>query len=442
MGIFSLGLKRLEHIKNQKMTREAFLAKRERKWRKFVKYVHAHSPYFQNIIQNHNIDLDACQPEDFPIMTKKDLMDNFDQIVTDRNLTRKKVEDFLDNTPDPRALLDGKYVPLVSSGSSGHPGIVVYSTDSLSHGSVHSLRVSPSSLRKRIAFFGVADNHYAGAAMSTASENSFLKHLFKSMLINTTQPMDEVVSLLNGFQPTILTGYVSSIARLAEQQTSGALNIAPTTIMCSAEPLDPLRKEQITQAFGIVPTNTYSCTEHLVMGLNAEGYGGIYLLEDDLIFEIQDEYTCITNLLNPTTPLIRYKMGDILVPIQDTVKRYPFIKIKEIVGRVEISPTFTNNQGAENTLDSTMIIGLDFPNVKQFQLQVLTKDSFRLQYIPSSEQSDEEKADTESVIKEKIDDVMTTTGFDNLAYTIEAVGELPVNPTTRKFQVIVPAPTE
>jgi len=102
-------------------------------------------------------------------MTKQDLMDNFDDVVTDRSLKQTDIFGFLEDSKDPRELFNGQYVVLQSSGSSGKPGVVVYTPEEMANASVQSLRVTPSSLKRRMVYFGAADGHYAGAALSVSA---------------------------------------------------------------------------------------------------------------------------------------------------------------------------------------------------------------------------------------------------------------------------------
>jgi phenylacetate-CoA ligase len=56
-----------------------------------------------------------------PVMTKAEMMENFDAVATDRRLTRDAVERHLAGSVDEPSLLFGDYVCLVSGGSSGIP---------------------------------------------------------------------------------------------------------------------------------------------------------------------------------------------------------------------------------------------------------------------------------------------------------------------------------
>jgi phenylacetate-CoA ligase len=54
-----------------------------------------------------------------PVMTKTQMMENFDTVITDRRLTREVVERHLARAVAEPSLLLGDYVSLVSGGSSG-----------------------------------------------------------------------------------------------------------------------------------------------------------------------------------------------------------------------------------------------------------------------------------------------------------------------------------
>src|SRR5262245_45305658 len=74
------------------------------------------------------IDPDRVELEDLvrlPTMRKDDLMEHFDEIVTDRRLTRALVEEHLRTLRDDSYLL-GEYHVLASGGSSGRRGVFVF----------------------------------------------------------------------------------------------------------------------------------------------------------------------------------------------------------------------------------------------------------------------------------------------------------------------------
>ena len=114
------------------------------------------------------------------------------------------------------------------------------------------------------------------------------------------------------------------------------LNVRPSIVESCAEPLSPTDKEFIENTFDCKLLNVYASTEFLYMGISKPEYGDMYLLENDLIFELHSDHTCVTNLFNYTMPLIRYRMEDILIPVPDDDRILPFTKVQEVIGRKRI----------------------------------------------------------------------------------------------------------
>ena len=74
------------------------------------------------------IDPDRLYPEclrELPVMTKTDLMANFDEIVTDARVTLRGVNAHLETVASNGYLLD-RYTALTSGGSSGERGVFLY----------------------------------------------------------------------------------------------------------------------------------------------------------------------------------------------------------------------------------------------------------------------------------------------------------------------------
>src|SRR5579862_810763 len=129
-----------EHARNEKLTRAELEALQLDKLRKLARHANKHSPYYARLIAQAGINLDTCTPRDFPVLTKKLLMQNFDQIVTDRSITRQRVADFLTRSTDPLDLLDNRYHVLHTSGTSGEVGYFLYSHNDWARGMAQAMR--------------------------------------------------------------------------------------------------------------------------------------------------------------------------------------------------------------------------------------------------------------------------------------------------------------
>jgi phenylacetate-coenzyme A ligase PaaK-like adenylate-forming protein len=233
-------------------------------------------------------------------------------------------------------------------------------------------------------------------------------------------------------------GYPTALAILAEKQREGRLRIAPQQLRTSGEPLRDADRERIERAFGAPLFNTYVCTEHLVMGLSRAEYGGMYLFEDDLIFELAADHTLVTNLFNHTLPLIRYRMNDVLVAQEDDRGLLPFTKL-EIVGRNEHTPIFTNEHGEDDFVSAPVIIAFSVKNVRRFQLELIGRTACVLRVCLSEGLDVRQRNQTLQDAHARFGALLAQKEMRNVRYEVEAVDDLPPDPKTGKFRLIVPA---
>lgn len=408
------------------------------KFRKFIKFVSSRSPYYSRIIREKGIDLSTCTPESFPVLTKWELMEHFDEIVTAPGVTKDGITGFLSRSKDPYDLYRGKYIVVHTSGSSGEIGYFVYSTGDWARGFAHLPRINQFTFRKsRLAFFGATQGHFAGITLITTFRRSFLPLFYGIETFDINSPVQPVLDGLNALQPHVLVGYPSGLLILAQKQETGELGIRPHVISSSGEPLGPEARRIIERAFGKPVRNLYVCSEHLCMGIAKPGSDGMYLFEDDLIFEIHPNHTYVTNLFNHTTPLIRYRMEDALRPIPDRDREFPFTKVGEIVGRMEQAPVFMNRHGSEDFISPHIINEFHARGLRRFQLQVLSRTSFRFRAALEPYEGDAERRDVLENIGMKLREILKQKEMDNVTFEIEEVDDLRVDPKTGKFRLIV-----
>ncbi len=67
--------------------------------------------------------------------------------------------------------------------------------------------------------------------------------------------MEEIVALLNQFQPHVITGYSSGNYQLALEQLKGNLTIAPQKVFCSGDNTTPATYAALCKAFNVEPIN-------------------------------------------------------------------------------------------------------------------------------------------------------------------------------------------
>jgi phenylacetate-coenzyme A ligase PaaK-like adenylate-forming protein len=250
-------------------------------------------------------------------------------------------------------------------------------------------------------------------------------------------PMSQIVDGLNQFQPHMLSGYAAVLKLLAAAQESKLLRIQPTMVGNGGEPLSPELKGYLERVFGVPVVNAYASSEHLYMGLTLPGSRGMHLLEDNLIFELHDDHTCVTNLFNHTLPLIRYRMDDVLVPDVGDKSRYPFTRIREVIGRSENALEFTNRHGARDFIHPIVIVEFIVRGLHSWQIVLVDQASFIFRVRFDTGLSHEQKQAARRQVREKMRALLAEKEMDNVRFEIEEADTLPIDPVSGKFRLVV-----
>jgi phenylacetate-coenzyme A ligase PaaK-like adenylate-forming protein len=269
---------------------------------------------------------------ELPVVTKSEMMSRFDEWVTDPRLTLPQLQAF---TADRRRIGEpylGRYLVWESSGSTGEPGIFVQDAQSLAiYDALEALRQSaprpwqrlldPLCITERIAFVGATTGHFASevSAQRLRRLNRWLANSMRSFSI--LQPTAELVAELNRFKPTIVVGYPTAAAMLAEEYQRGALVARPREVWTGGETLTPSVRQFISRTFGCAVSNSYGASEFLPIGWECAS-GRMHANVDWVLLEPVDSTgrpvpagrkshsTLITHLGNTVQPIIRYDIGD------------------------------------------------------------------------------------------------------------------------------------
>jgi phenylacetate-CoA ligase len=265
-----------------------------------------------------------------PVMTKAQMMDHFDEVVTDRRVRRQPVEAHLAASAAEPALLFGDYVCLVSGGSSGLRGVFVQTAEEYAE-------FAASLMRRAMAAFlagggQLADGlvagivaaaspvHSSGMAAATAAGPPL-----RLISAPATWPAAAILECLNAAQPPALIGHASKLAELAGEQSAGRLRLRLRAVTSVSEMLTAEDRQVIGTAFGVPVINAFVSTEGLV-GHSEPGGLVLTFASDTCIAECVDEAgrpvpdgtasarVLVTNLHNLTQPLIRYELTDRFTP--------------------------------------------------------------------------------------------------------------------------------
>ncbi|HKV04875.1 MAG TPA: hypothetical protein VJO53_07190 [Candidatus Acidoferrales bacterium] len=292
-------------------------------------------------------------------MTKRDLMSNFDSIVTDPRLRLDELEKHLSDLTSDAYFLD-RYHVVSSSGSSGRRGVFVYDWDAwtlcyLSLRRYSFLKIAeaqqPSHKPIIMAKIGSARALHVSSAIAQTFSNPSLKiHSFPM-----TWPMEQIVEGLNELQPELLEGYSSAIFHLAKTALAGDLKISPRWVSSISEPLLPEIREAAEQAWKVSVLNVWGTSEGGGCGASC-GLGPWMHLSDDLVIVepvdangrptrpgVRAAKVYLTNLYNRTLPLIRYELTDEVTLIDGRCPCGSYHRrIEDVQGRLDDNFSYLN----------------------------------------------------------------------------------------------------
>jgi phenylacetate-CoA ligase len=438
MFLIHLIKKIIESKRNLKLNKNDLQNLQLEKFRKLVKYCYANSIYYKKIIDIKNIDIKNCIPEDFPTLTKEIVLENFDDIVTDKRITKERIMNFLENSHDPQELFLDQFFVVHTSGTSGKKGLYIFNKEEMATTIVNSSRATTIAFNQKLAYIAAIDDHYAGISMAYQSKK--VPFIYKDFLpLHVNQPFQEVLKKLNEFQPTNLGGYSFAIAQIAKAQEKGIINIHPKYIQVGGEPLRNEDKELIERVFKAPIVNVYASSEFLFIGIGKKEFEDkMMLMDDQLYFEIEEKKSLITNLFCYTLPLIRYEMNDILVKteLNNPPQKTAFTFIENIVGRDEQNPYFVNEFGDLDFVNSHTI---DFfiNHITSLQFILKSQTSFELTYVYDQNISEKDKQEAKNNLKNTIDHVLCEKRMKNVTYFLKEVSKIWADPNTGKFKLII-----
>jgi phenylacetate-CoA ligase len=270
--------------------------------------------------------LDADDVRHLPVMTKADLMDNFDGIVTDPEVRLEDVNAHIAQL-DGDAYFRDELHAVASGGSSGLRGVFVWGWDAWATVQLTAIRRSlidrmgdPELVSRPLtATIVAAENatHFTSALSETFATGAIETHRLRVGL-----PLDEVVAGLNSVGGDSLATYPSMLARLVGEAHAGRLRIEPRRILTMAEPLLPETRSAAEEIWQAPVANMWGTSEAGVTAIGCFKGAGMHLTDDLVIVEavdadghpvpagVRSHKVYVTNLFNPLMPLIRYEITD------------------------------------------------------------------------------------------------------------------------------------
>lgn len=328
----------------------------QKRLRHLLEVARARSAYYREKFRH--LDVGCSKLEEFPIMTKAEMMTHFDQVVTDPAVSRSGVEEFIEDIGNVKQPFLGKYAVSHTSGSQGQPTLIVQNQMVLDL--LFAFQMTRGHYHHRGGFMGLID------ALQTLRQPTRLAviinqqgffpsawiwkrlpeymHVYISFLfIPATDP--ELVRKINDFSPNILSSTPTTMDLLSLKIDQFRLPKLRQVVTWS-ETLTPPARRRIGEAFRVPVMDNYASGECMFLTNGCQSGPGAHVNADWAILEVVDENNqpvppgqlghkvLLTNLANTVQPFIRYEIGDRLVMATEPCacgNRMP--RIEKIVGR-------------------------------------------------------------------------------------------------------------
>ena len=345
----------IKTYKANNLSQEEIKKLQYKRLKQLVEYARNNSPYFKDLYAKigHNFSL-----KELPTTNKIEMMKNFDDWITDSNISMQKIEEFTSNIDNVGRMIDDKYLIFKTSGSTGNPAIVLYDKQNIDVASAVAAFRTFARKEDLKAFMkngkrtaGVFANYgfYLACGMSRYLQLQMPRNKNK-ITVDVNASEKQIIKELNEFNPSMLSGYPSNLALLSSFEE---LTIKPNIVITGGELLTDEIRKKLTDKFNCYVQTHYSCTEAGEVACECSEKH-LHVNEDWVIVEpvdkdnnavgygVRSDKVLITNLSNYIQPFIRYELTDRIIVHNEKCKCGKSSCWLEIEGRTDDILEFEN----------------------------------------------------------------------------------------------------
>lgn len=210
--------------------------------------------------------------------------------------------------------------------------------------------------------------------------------------------LEKLIQELNRYKPKLIDGYAESLNFLAMYlKKGGRLAFKPKAVMSSAQMLTSTTRTEIEDALGTKVFDKYGAREFSGIAYQCEFSDHHHVMDESYIVEILNDgkpakpgetgEIVITDLNNYSVPLIRYRIGDLAVAV-DNSEPCPcgrsLSQIGDIQGRTQAIVYCSNGRWLPGTFFAHFF--KDYDNiVLHFQIIQEDRNSFGLKIVKGSQ---------------------------------------------------------
>jgi phenylacetate-CoA ligase len=269
----------------------------------------------------------------------------------------------------------------------------------------------------------------------------FMRRLFVPAYEMAPDHLEEFVRRIRDHRPVLVDGYAESLNFLARYVTEGGdPGFSPKAIMSSAQMLTESSREAIEKAFGARVFDKYGSREFSGIAYECASSRDHHVMDESYLVELlvdgrparsgETGEVVITDLNNFSVPLIRYRIGDLALAVDQSEPcacGRSLSRIGNIQGRT---------QAIVHCADGTWLPGTFFAHffkdyeyaIRFFQVHQAEIGAMRLRLVKNLRFTDD-------ALEELLDGLRIFTG-DDMHIDVDFVDEIPLGVTGKRTPVV------
>lgn len=269
---------------------------------------------------------------------------------------------------------------------------------------------------------------------------AFMRRLFVPAFEMTPETLEEFVEQIRQWDPVLVDGYAESLNFLAQYVRDGnAAGFSPRAMMSSAQVLPDNVRDSIEDGFRTRVYDKYGAREFSGIAYQCEAGLDHHVMDESYLVEILVEgrpakpgetgEIVITDLNNYSVPLIRYRVGDLAVAVDQSTPcpcGRGLSRIGKIEGRTQAIVHCSNGAWMPGTFFAHFFKDYDYL-VRFFQIHQSAKGEFTIKLVKGPQW-------TQSGEDDMLRDLASYVG--NSGVTVEHVDEIPLLRTGKRSPVV------
>jgi phenylacetate-CoA ligase len=407
------------------LSRDDLQALQQKRLKKLVNHAYHHVPYYKKKFTEAKLNIqDLIRIDELPLLTKNDVRENIHFFM------------FSD-------LHDKKYMHRIqTSGSTGQPFVCYADKFQLEMRFATTLRALEMTGwafgDKQLRLWHQTLGMTRIQTLKEKLDAIFMRRTFVPAFELTSESIEELLALIERIKPVLVDGYAESFNFIA----SGAdrsLRHRPRAVMSSAQQLTDATRTNIEQKFGTKVFDKYGSREFSGIAYQCREGKNHHVQDESYLVELLVDgrhakpgevgEIVVTDLNNYSVPLIRYRIGDLAVAVEQTPCQCgrSQMQIGEITGRTQALIACRNGVWLPGTFFAHFFKDFDFA-IKHFQVYQAEFGEFEIRVIPTARYSP-------AIAAEMLEGLHRYTSPETVI-DFKVVSEIPMERTGKRTPVI------